>query len=322
MRLIRTFACVYLASVAAFALPDIRSVVAAPAPPPATEIVPEGSGSRISSLVCDDLHIEDVAFAVITDHEQNAKAHAALRTWLKLAPFSYVFTTQDGQLGGADHVQALKHLQGMYSGAKWFIVSDEDTVIYLYNLLCFLSTKDHSKPHFIGTHHCQGPNFECQSGGIMQSLQGWANGGAGMVFSAGLMEQMDIDRCVDYYSNHWPHHPPAADVAMSCCVADNFEGGEITHHEGFLREGPRFGQECECRNEYGTWCTFQDTSLRDEIISHHHISENEIHSLFEEHMEAHPQVYSNTDVYCSQADGNDPTICNNQTKVFGLWEAW
>ena len=108
---------------------------------------------------------------------------------------------------------------------------------------------------------------------VRSAIGGWVNGGAGVVVSAGLVDIMSLDGCLQYYPFNWHHGVNAADVLFGCCVADYWPGGKITHHKGFFRSPPGPQQhECECM---GAPCTMTEQESRqnpNEVISFHHIS--------------------------------------------------
>ncbi len=104
-------------------------------------------------------------------------------------------------------------------------------------------------------------------------LHGWVNGGAGIVVSAGLVDMLDLQKCLSWYPHNWNHGVNAADVVFSCCITDYWKTGRITHHRGFFREGPGPRQyECEC---LGLPCTMDEAEAAlhpTDVISYHHIS--------------------------------------------------
>ena len=79
-----------------------------------------------------------------------------LSSWMRHTPFAFVLETEGGRLQGYDHVRAMRKLQELAPHAKWYVLSDEDTVFFLFNMLCTLGGMDSNEPHFVGSHHCQG----------------------------------------------------------------------------------------------------------------------------------------------------------------------
>ena len=117
-----------------------------------------------------------------------------------------------------------------------------------------------------------------------------------------LVSTMDVDRCLSHYSTKWRYTPPAADVALACCVADNWRSGRITHHEGFYRE--RKNYECECypdpRNRRKKFCTgTKNKKLR---LTHHHLGARDIVKYFEEHLRENPDAFRKSAVCPAKGD--------------------
>jgi hypothetical protein len=111
---------------------------------------------------------------------------------------------------------------------------------------------------------------------ILSGLRGWINGGAGIVVSAALARQMNSGQCLSWYPGNWRYGQNAADVVFACCVMDYWQGGSISHHPGFFREGPGPRQhECEC-NGICTLTPDQSASRPHDVISYHHLSVDSI----------------------------------------------
>ena len=257
---------------------------------------------RSSTLQCNGLHIADVVFAVLARRSNDPRAKAALKSWLRHVPYAKVFLNNRGLLG-ADFIRALLKAKRAFPGKAWYVIIDEDASVMLKNFLCVLAKeRGDANKVYMGAHHCQGPNFRCRTGGIRSMYNGWVNGGAGMVLSGALVSSMNLPTCLSHYTNKWRYRPPAADVALACCVADNWRGGRITHHEGFYRE--RKNYECECypnpRNRRQRYCT--GTKDKSKRVTHHHLGARDIVRYFEEHMRDQKAAFARSAVCPASGD--------------------
>jgi len=251
---------------------------------------------RTSTLRCNGLRIADVAFAVLARRSNDPRARAALKSWLRHVPHAKVYENNRSLLG-ADFIKALLKVRRAFPKMAWYIIIDEDASVMLQNLLCVLGPQNGAQTKvYTGAHHCQGPNFRCRTGGIRSMYNGWVNGGAGMVLSGALVASMDLPLCMSHYSRNWRYRPPAADVALACCVADNWRSGRITHHEGFYRE--RKNYECECypdaRNRRTKYCT--GTKDKKKRLTHHHLGATDIVRYFEDHLRENPGAFQKSAV--------------------------
>ena len=221
-------------------------------------------------MACGGLSIQDVAIGVISGRQQYV--NVLKRTWLQYAPSAQILMTSAGRASPVDFVQALIVLQQAFPNAKWYLLSDDDTFLYLPNLVCLLASKDPGTPAYLGVHHCQGEGFVCQHGRpILSGMRGWVNGGAGIVVSKGLAQKMNSQQCKSWYPGNWRYQQNAADVVFACCVMDYWTDGSISHHPGFFREIPSRSYECECPGV----CTMTEQQTRERPesrISYHHLS--------------------------------------------------
>eukprot|EP00958_Prasinococcus_capsulatus_P019848 scaffold2514_cov373-Prasinococcus_capsulatus_cf.AAC.9 len=244
-------------------------------------------------------------------------------SWLKLFKHSMVFTKKAGART-TDYIVLAAQLQKIYPDKKWYIMAHDDSYLFAYNLLCELADKEHKEPIYTGATHCKGPNFACRAGGVKylsqdgkytvkqrgdtttvlkpqkrfsggySGLGGWINGGAGVVLSGALVQQVDFVDCVEHYSKaeNWPYDRPvslslpaqASDVVLACCVADY--GGTRLHSAGFTAGRPGF-HECQCDNGSGGKAkpgTGPKCSLRKDVmdrrISYHHLNAGDLTELY------------------------------------------
>ena len=219
---------------------------------------------RVSSIAINNT---DIVFGVVARTYNNTNVYASSLTWMKCTVSTHVYYTEN-ELNGVDFVRVLSDLKSKFPDKPWYVVIDDDAFVNVDNLLTLLHEPNQRKV-YMGAHHCSGPNFQCRTGKIKDIYGGWVNGGAGMVFSNALVTSMDLDTCINHYTNNWNYSPPAADVVVACCVADNWPTGRITHHQGFYYEKQK--HHCECK-EFG--CTGMSDAKDD--ISYHHLNAFEI----------------------------------------------
>lgn len=185
------------------------------------------------------LHVEDVAFGVLScGRYLNTRVRAQQQTWLRQVPNVIVFSdaAADENLGLEVVVQrldvepgemllnnsgprralpAVKGLYKHYPHVKWYFFTDDDTYVYVSNLLReVLEERNSSDPHYVGwgyhTHYTYGvpPGMYTPRTAI---------GGAGFAISHGLMVKLAprIPHCRRAYTWNWQ-----GDSRIAQCVDD------------------------------------------------------------------------------------------------------
>ncbi|GAB2214756.1 hypothetical protein Drorol1_Dr00019119, partial [Drosera rotundifolia] len=106
-------------------------------------------------------------------------------------------------------------------GVRWYVMSDDDTILFLDNLVEMLGRYDHNKYFYIGE------NSECVLSNLDNSFE-MAFGGAGYALSYPLAKALskNIDVCIKKYPFLY-----GSDHMMQACVADL--GVSLTHEKGF-----------------------------------------------------------------------------------------
>ncbi|GAB2274411.1 hypothetical protein Dimus_009177 [Dionaea muscipula] len=104
---------------------------------------------------------------------------------------------------------------------RWFVMADDDTVLFLDNLVEVLSRYDHRKYFYIGE------NSETVWSDVSNSFE-MAFGGAGYALSYPLAEALTMhsDLCIQRYPFLW-----GSDHLLQSCLADL--GVSLTHERGF-----------------------------------------------------------------------------------------
>ncbi|KAM7496507.1 hypothetical protein LguiA_020921 [Lonicera macranthoides] len=106
-------------------------------------------------------------------------------------------------------------------GVRWYVLADDDTIIFIDNLVTVLSRYDHEKYFYIGS------NAECVVSNSGYSFE-MAFGGAGYALSYPLAEALatNLDVCIKRYPFLF-----GSDHMLQACVADL--GVSLTHEKGF-----------------------------------------------------------------------------------------
>lgn len=196
------------------------------------------------------LSTRDVAFGVLScSRYLETRLRAQLRTWL--GGLENVLVSSEAEGGGSDLGVALLvdaalpgpqeqlpetgapralalvgALRERFPGARWYFFVDDDTYVYVPNLLRdVLGPRDPREPHYIGWASPVGPGLS----GVLpgQWMPEIAIGGAGFAISRGLMAQLapEVQRCRQAYSWNWQ-----GDVRVAQCVADLGYGVEDDPH--------------------------------------------------------------------------------------------
>ncbi|CAK7331098.1 unnamed protein product [Dovyalis caffra] len=104
---------------------------------------------------------------------------------------------------------------------RWYVMADDDTILFVDNLVEVLAKYDHTKYFYIGM------NSECVSSNV-NFLFDMAFGGAGYALSYPLAEALStkVDGCIQRYPNVY-----SSDFILQTCLADF--GVSLTHQRGF-----------------------------------------------------------------------------------------
>ncbi|PHU29128.1 hypothetical protein BC332_01221 [Capsicum chinense] len=104
---------------------------------------------------------------------------------------------------------------------RWYVMTDDDTVLLIDNLVSVLSKYDHTKYYYVGM------NSECVVSNFGNSFQ-MAFGGAGYALSYPLAQAVakNMDTCIKSYPNVY-----GSDHMLQACIADL--GVTITLEKGF-----------------------------------------------------------------------------------------
>ncbi|KAJ4724299.1 Protein of unknown function (DUF604) [Melia azedarach] len=104
---------------------------------------------------------------------------------------------------------------------RWYVMADDDTILFVDNLVEVLAKYDHTQSLYIGT------NSDCVTSNFYASFN-MAFGGAGYALSYPLVEALatKLDTCVEKYQNLY-----ASDLMLFSCLADF--GVSLTPEKGF-----------------------------------------------------------------------------------------
>ncbi|KAK9127050.1 hypothetical protein Syun_015847 [Stephania yunnanensis] len=110
---------------------------------------------------------------------------------------------------------------------RWYVMADDDTVLFVDNLVDVLAKYDHNKYYYIGE------NSECVKSNFDYSFQ-MAFGGGGYALSFPLAKAMarNLDECLKRYPTLY-----GSDHIMQACISDF--GVPLTHERGSAISSPR-----------------------------------------------------------------------------------
>ena len=217
--------------VAAWTYADAKSCVC-PTP------VPPQSGTRYP------LTVDDVAFGVLTSERfLETRLSSQQRTWLRrvrhvvfysesevrsIPTLKLVPPAKEELVGGGawKNFPALIDLSERFPLAKWVFFNDDDTYIFVENLLQALGKFDYNRDYYVGLYWTPRIDMEWREVHIA-----YASGGAGYALSRALLTRMTprMSECHGNYTR-W-----AGDVRVGKCVVDM--GIHVTPAVGFHHEG-------------------------------------------------------------------------------------
>jgi hypothetical protein len=132
-------------------------------------------------------------------------------------------------------------LYNHFPDAKWFILIDDDTYLFMENVHEYLSQFDHTMPYYLGN-----PNMFVGCDGVSEFGQGplFAHGGSGIILSRGALEKMKpvASQCIQKYKDCF-----AGDVRLALCLRDVGVFVESTdrNHLEPPNDHHHFGSPCE-----------------------------------------------------------------------------
>lgn len=106
-------------------------------------------------------------------------------------------------------------------GVRWYVLADDDTVLFVDNLVGVLGRYDHNKYYYVGM------GSESHGSNMLHSF-GMGFGGAGYALSFPLAKALvsNLDECLKMYPTLY-----GSDHIVQSCVADL--GVSITQEKGF-----------------------------------------------------------------------------------------
>ncbi|KAK6927013.1 Protein of unknown function DUF604 [Dillenia turbinata] len=130
---------------------------------------------------------------------------------------------------------------------RWYVMADDDTVLFIDNLVEVLRKYDHTKHYYVGS------NSECVASNADHSFQ-MAFGGAGYALSYPLAEAVakNLDECLMRYPALF-----GSDHILQSCIADL--GVSLTYERGFHQAGSR--REC-CDITHATGTNVTEVQFR------------------------------------------------------------
>ncbi|KAI9141771.1 hypothetical protein BKA69DRAFT_1028188 [Paraphysoderma sedebokerense] len=122
---------------------------------------------------------------------------------------------QGWKLDAHKFLSGYRQLYLKFPDAKWYIMIDDDSYVFMENLHYYLQKLDPSKPYYIGS-----PTSFVGCDGVNNFGDGpeFAHGGSVIVISAGAMTEMikNVDNCIIRYKDCW-----AGDIRVALCLRDS-----------------------------------------------------------------------------------------------------
>lgn len=190
------------------------------------------------------LTVDDIAFGILTSERfLQTRLQSQQRTWLRHVRHVVFYSETDlawvptvgirppprEQLvgGGAwKNFPALLDLYRRFPTKPWVFFNDDDTYVFVRNLLKTLGNYDHDREHYIGLYWTPRVDMEWK-----QVKIAYASGGAGFALSRRMLERLApvMPACQRNYTA-W-----AGDLRVGKCIYDL--GVRITPEVGFHHEG-------------------------------------------------------------------------------------
>jgi len=129
------------------------------------------------------------------------------------------------------HLISMLDLYNKYPNKKWYIWSDDDTYLYPYSILDFLSDENHEEIALYGHVYCSWDSVMHFSG-QRDSCLPFAQGGAGVLLSQGLMFKLApfLRNCSEMFNN--PNF--AGSMRLAMCI-DKYVKTEEVLTESIIR---------------------------------------------------------------------------------------
>ena len=128
------------------------------------------------------------------------------------------------------NLPAYRLLYDTYPNAQWYMMIDDDTYVFMDNLVDSLSKFDPNEDHYLGL-----ANFYRGCGGVRKFSPEnlFAHGGSGIVLSRGAMVEMypNIHKCIIQSEKCW-----AGDVRVALCLRDL--GIKVKSSRSFIIDPP------------------------------------------------------------------------------------
>ena len=191
----------------------------------------------------DGLNVSEVAFGVLTSQRYvTTRLHSQQQTWLRQVRHAAFYSeavddtvptipleppANEELVGGGawKNFPALIDLHKRFPAAKWVFFHDDDTYVFVSNLLRTLSKYDADANFYLGLYWTPREDMEWREVKIA-----YASGGAGYAISRGLMRRLAavMPACHTNYTR-W-----AGDIRVGKCIADL--GVRVTPEVGFHHE--------------------------------------------------------------------------------------
>jgi hypothetical protein len=137
---------------------------------------------------------------------------------------------QGWRLDAHKNLPGFRYLYQKYPNALWYFMIDDDTYLFIDNLVCLLEQTNPHNEHYFGAHNMF---MGCDDVKSFDEGPPFAHGGSGIVLSRGALIKMlaGVDKCIVRYRDCW-----AGDVRTALCLRD--VGIRLTGQPGFNVDPP------------------------------------------------------------------------------------
>ncbi|KAJ3219209.1 hypothetical protein HDU67_002205 [Dinochytrium kinnereticum] len=123
--------------------------------------------------------------------------------------------TRGWELDAHKNLPGFQLLYAKYPNAKWFLMIDDDSYVFMDNLLDLVKGLNHEENHYMGN-----ANVFTGCDGVNNFGDGpeFAHGGSGILMSRGALKAMvgGIEKCIIKYQDCW-----AGDIRTALCLRDH-----------------------------------------------------------------------------------------------------
>ncbi|KAJ1555106.1 hypothetical protein HK405_003222 [Cladochytrium tenue] len=182
-------------------------------------VIGEAPGIRVGDLAVVDVYTGQYEASLARNESRCNKGSHLLRRGDQItADASSIGWQRDAH----KNLPGLRVLHDRFPEADWYLMIDDDSYVFLDNLLGYLDTQDPAVPLYMGS-----PNYFVGCDGVRNFADGpgFAHGGSGILMSRGAVDKLMpiLDECIIKYYTCW-----GGDIRIALCMRDagiKLEGG-------------------------------------------------------------------------------------------------